>query len=275
MEIKNIRNGKVRCIGFKTAERYFTLNKVYEVKDGRITNDNGYRYTADFFGDLQRGWYTFELVVDEKIVITHDGKITTATMYREDGTKETATARCAPEDKFDFSVGAKLAMERLMEKVSSTEWRVVNREARVGDYIRLRTSGGFTFSKPGDILKVDRVIGYSVEVYGKNHPRDTCDPNYLWTYMQNEYEVVEKVTKEEPKYYNGKVVCVKTDTAHWTVGKIYEVKDGKVISDKGWEHPRFSCEPYKDVEDIRHIGSTPMEKNLRHNPKNEFIPIVE
>lgn len=61
----------------------------------------------------------FDLIsTNEKIVITHDGKVTTATMYGVMGTKTTATARCAPEDKFDFEVGAKLAMERLMEKVN-------------------------------------------------------------------------------------------------------------------------------------------------------------
>lgn len=61
-----------------------------------------------------------ELVVDEKIVITHDGKTTTATLYR-DGEKVKATAKCAPDDNFDFMVGAKLAMERLVDKTSKPE----------------------------------------------------------------------------------------------------------------------------------------------------------
>lgn len=56
----------------------------------------------------------------EKIVITHDGKTTTATLYR-DGEKVKATAKCAPEDKFDFMVGAKLAMERLVDKTTKPE----------------------------------------------------------------------------------------------------------------------------------------------------------
>jgi hypothetical protein len=87
-------------------------------------------------------------------------------------------------------------------------------------------------------------------------------------------EIAHGEVHEPPKYYNSKVVCVKAGTDHWTVGKIYEVKDGIVYSDHGWKHPRWG-EPYKDENDIRHIGGVPTEGNMRHNPKNEFIPIVE
>ena len=59
------------------------------------------------------------LPCDEKIVIIHDGKTTTATMYCNDGSKKTATARCAPEDTFDFKFGANLAMERLIGKTET------------------------------------------------------------------------------------------------------------------------------------------------------------
>lgn len=52
----------------------------------------------------------------DKIVITHDGKTTTAALCREDGTKKTATANCAPEDEFDFATGAELALKRLFGK---------------------------------------------------------------------------------------------------------------------------------------------------------------
>lgn len=268
----------------------------------------------------------------EKIVITHDGKTTTATLYRDDGSKETATARCAPEDTFDFNVGAKLAMERLMEKVnpavepdepteSDVEWRVVNRKAQVGDYIRLTTDGHYHWNEPGDVLKVDVVgTGTLVYVLGKHHIRNTDNPNFQWSYAGHEYEVVEKVnpvnidgfkvgdkvritgcTKdytdhldgkvgevisvrdkdievkvdgdtrnwmiwkrnaevvEAPKYYNGKVVCVSNKYPNriscigFTVGKIYEVKDGRVTNDDGW-----TCNNhYTTVKDLcQGLGNT-------------------
>lgn len=58
----------------------------------------------------------------EKIVIIHDGKTTTATRYCEDGSKVTATARCAPEDKFDFYTGAELAFNRLISKIEVSKY---------------------------------------------------------------------------------------------------------------------------------------------------------
>jgi hypothetical protein len=92
---------------------------VYVYMDGRIrvrgewNGDSRYFVVYPQYFDLY-----VEKKTEEKIVITHDGKTTTTTLYREDGSKEQATARCCPEDTFDFNVGAKLAMERLMEKVA-------------------------------------------------------------------------------------------------------------------------------------------------------------
>ena len=50
---------------------------------------------------------------NDKVVITTDGVTTTATLYSKNTKVRTATAKCSPDDEFDFAVGAKLAMERL------------------------------------------------------------------------------------------------------------------------------------------------------------------
>jgi len=218
----------------------------------------------------------------EKIVITHDGKTTTATMYCDDGSKKTATAKCAPEDTFDFKFGANLAMERLIGKAETkvepvVEWRVVNRKPRVGDYIRLRTSGGFHFSEPGDILKVDSLGSNAlVRVYGRNHPRDTGDPNHDWPYIAEEYEVVEKVTATEPKkpeppkYYNGKVVCIKNrcDDREFTVGKIYEIVDGQFTDNLGRTRPTTN-------DRVTTINDLTEKRGYFRSWYYDFIPLVE
>lgn len=49
-----------------------------------------------------------------KIVITREGKTTTAKLYDGKEITKTAEAKCSPDDKFDFAAGAKLAFERLM-----------------------------------------------------------------------------------------------------------------------------------------------------------------
>lgn len=60
----------------------------------------------------------FEVITEnnlasKKIVITHDGKTTLARLYEDDKVIKSATAKCSPDDTFDFATGAKLAFERL------------------------------------------------------------------------------------------------------------------------------------------------------------------
>ena len=58
---------------------------------------------------------------NEKIVITTDGKTTTAKMYDGKTVTKTATSKCSPDDKFDFDTGAKIAFERLTGTPKVTE----------------------------------------------------------------------------------------------------------------------------------------------------------
>lgn len=77
----------------------------------------------------------------------------------------------------------------------------------------------------------------------------------------------------EQKYYNGKVVCIKTDYPWWTVGKVYNVVDGVITADDGDKYPKYG-DPYVDAEDIRHAGCAGSEDD-RHNQRNEFVKLVE
>ena len=192
----------VKCVGCNQSEKAFTIGKVYEVKDNTITSDDGFVYNrSGRIKDIIKWlgeWYEFEPVEQRKIVITTDGtKVTTATLYADKKVVKTATAKCAPEDTFDFMVGAKLAVERLGTPIEKTP--------------------------------------------------------------------------EKPKYYNGKVVCVKSPYRWWTVGKVYEVKDGIITADDGDKYPKFN-ERYTSVDEVRHAGCIDGKKT---NPRNEFIPLVE
>lgn len=203
---------KVRCKGYKRGEKYFTIGKVYEWEDGHLTNDYGFVYGSLVEGAAPQEWkllhwYDFEVVCDDrKIVITTDGKETLARLYDGNKVIKTATARCAPDDTFDFATGAKLAFERLMgEQKEATpenaEWRVVHRAAKVGDYIRLKTKA-FSFNEVGEILKVD-IVKYDdiVSVYGRNHKRNTNNSGLDWNYIiGDECEIVEPVEPEKPKF---------------------------------------------------------------------------
>ena len=83
----------------------------------------------------------------------------------------------------------------------------------------------------------------------------------------------EKKETEKPKYYNGKMVCVKNGGNYWwTVGKIYEYKDGIVTADDGSKYPSNKYEPYKDADDAKHPGCLNGE---RHNPYITMLEIKE
>lgn len=52
---------------------------------------------------------------NQKIIITTDGKTTTAKKYDGKTVVKTAVAKCSPDDKFDFDTGAKIAVDRLFD----------------------------------------------------------------------------------------------------------------------------------------------------------------
>lgn len=234
------RHGDInaKCI-FVTGMRQF-CGKTLTIQS--ITRQGNYtvKETAFIFSED-----TFEKNNTQKIVITTDGVETLARLYEGDKVVKKATAKCSPDDTFDFNVGAKIAFERLMNDVG--KWRVVHRKPKVGDYIRL-VIASFSFNKIGDILKVDNVYKESsVMVLAKNHPRETMAPaSKEWMYTSNEFEVVEPVNNavEEKKeeYYNGKVVCVGSTGSNerlYTVGKIYQFVDGQMTCDAGSKMPCY------------------------------------
>lgn len=80
---------------------------------------------------------------------------------------------------------------------------------------------------------------------------------------------------EKPKYYNGKMVCIDNGGYYWwTVGKIYEYKDGIVTADDGEKYPSNNYEPYKDAEDAKHPGSS-FACVPRHNADVTMLEIKE
>lgn len=98
--------------------------RVFAGKTGVVTAINNYechfpyRVRLDGWKEDNLGvWCEVKCLVKEpsndKVVITTDGVTTKATLYSKNTKVRTATAKCSPDDEFDFAVGAKLAMERL------------------------------------------------------------------------------------------------------------------------------------------------------------------
>lgn len=86
---------------------------------------------------------------------------------------------------------------------------------------------------------------------------------------------MEKKEPEKPKYYNGKMVCIDNGGyPWWTLGKIYEYKDGIVTTDDGDKYPKNGQEPYRDAEDAKHPGNS-FASGPRHNARVTMLEIKE
>ena len=122
--------------------------------------------------------------------------------------------------------------------------------------------------------------GNTITVHiGDLHGTAKCSPDDLFDlYTGCELALrralgAEKKEPKKPKYYNGKMVCVENCRySWWTVGKIYEYKDGIVTADDGDKYPRDGQEPYRDAEDAKHPGS---HVDKRHNPHVTMLEIKE
>ena len=71
---------------------------------------------------------------------------------------------------------------------------------------------------------------------------------------------------KETEYYFGKVVCVENSGANknlYTVGKIYKIENGELISNTGSKIVGFACSPFKSVEELNKFSSS------------KFIEVVE
>lgn len=72
---------------------------------------------------------------DKKIVITTDGTETLARLYEGNKVVKSATAKCSPEDEFDFNTGARLAFDRLFEATTEKKEEYYNgKVVCVADY---------------------------------------------------------------------------------------------------------------------------------------------
>jgi hypothetical protein len=245
----------------RVAKRHWTFNVLGKMDKwiGHVMTIREIGFTAaemeeDKNENDARGWdwnyECLEPVESEQITINRYGNKVVAKMG-----KETGVARCNETDTFDFYTGVKIAVDRLLGKESEVkEVREVKRRAKVGEYIKITNSiitGGQY--KNGDVLKVK----YSNEeaFYGKE---SVCVEEFKLPILTSEYVVLEnykphkKPQEEKPKYYNGKVVCVKSKDISLTVGKIYVFKDGLSKWDNGELLPQSeNRKPFESFEDLQ------------------------
>lgn len=105
-----------KCVKVDDDFPYFTVGKVYKSnEEGRnMIADDGFVFKALSVERLKK-WYEF-IEINPRIIITADGRKTTATLYEGDKPIRTRYCVCHADDKYDFIIGAEIAMKRLFDK---------------------------------------------------------------------------------------------------------------------------------------------------------------
>ena len=132
---------------------------------------------------------------------------------------------------------------------------------KVGDKVVAKKDAPYgitTNGWKGEVILVDGMSSIRVR---------ELDGDCKFTVSAKHFDLLKESPKEtEPKYYNGKVVCVskKCNSAAYTVGKVYEFIDGRVKIDNGCKIP----------VDGREVA-TLEEWNKSDDYYATFIPFVE
>lgn len=118
------------------------------------------------FGKRGYTWWSDEIdlekIENKKIIITTDGKTVTAKEYNGKTVINTATAKCHPDDEFNFDIGAKIAFERLIK----TDFKE-NGKFNIGDKVKIINDGELYTTYPQWVEKYAKE--YSVYyAYGSN-----------------------------------------------------------------------------------------------------------
>lgn len=119
-----------------TNQEYKWMGKVTSVYSNSFSAETIYS-TLDIIGKvyINLNYEDFELVNQSKIVILTDGETVTAKKYEGKEVIKSATAKCHPDDEFNFNIGAKIAFDRLIEQQKE------DGEFKVGDYVKVVEPG--------------------------------------------------------------------------------------------------------------------------------------
>ena len=219
------------------------------------------------------GWETVpfsEFQREETIgVIKRNGNTITVHMGDLHG-----TAKCSPDDQFDLYTGCELALRRALgreDEAKKAPSPATPEEFEHGKRYRVSVRA---WSKRYVALPARMRYNDGEEVTVKNKYSAVCGDFVYGPECCEEIKEPEKPAEpEKPKYYNGKMVCVGNGGFNWwTVGKIYEYKDGIVTADDGDKYPKNGQEPYRDAEDAKHPGCL---DGKRHNHRVTMLEIKE
>lgn len=255
---------KVKCVKCLIAERFFTPGKVYKVKHGKITNDNGYTYVrktnSEVLEFLSR-WYLFEKVRNDEIGVREVNRrakkgeyVKIVNAVSSYGNYKNGDILQIVDDTYFCVIYGHNQGEALYDhEYVVLEGYKPDKEGKpkephkfkVGDIVKCKNPVRYCFTDDDMTrCKVTNVSedGKYISVEILEHKRgSTCK---FYGFESNCFDLVE----EAPNLYNGKIIFTKGDGMFKT-GHIYEVKDGRINTVEYSQLP--TGEPLKDIEDVK------------------------
>ena len=222
---------KVKCVNVKWFPEYFTVGKIYSVRDNKVICDNGWigeswslpmNGNADFeaFSKWFSAWYDFELVEDKKVFTKSDPK-NGDVIVRRNGLVE-------------------IVMLDLGVLITNGTYNDLN---DIKDDLTDVDSN--CFNDDYDIVKVYR-------------PTEKCHCSFNpYSYVKG--ELVYDRERDTKHKYNGKVVCIDLDgynEDNYTVGKIYEFKNGCMTADSGHVFGKHFGENFYTFKDWENFSNS-------------------
>ena len=216
----------------RLAEQVVTISAIEMDLSGmeyRIEEDGGkWHWVDEMFSGLATEPREF-------IVVRRSGSDVIASHKRGDEIVKTAKAKCAPSDEFNFETGAKLAFDRLMGREEPKPAPQPAPKFKVGD--RVVTKFG-----SGTIVEINHQCG--ITAYTVEHDKaDLRLHDGSWNGECGKHFALSRCSFQtandlypapEPKYYTGKVVCIKNKTFHFQVtlpiGRVFEIKNGELVT---------------------------------------------
>lgn len=170
-----------------------------------------------------------------QIIIDCDGKTTTAKMLVDGKEVKTGVAKYNPADKFDFSIGAKVAFDRLWDKPEPVKFKVGDRVK----CIKVPDNNKEVVGKYGTVKAVDKehhilpILVEFDEAHRKGHPGHVmgeakCKPDHGWWCDLEDLELA----KDEPFPFKvgDRVKCTKSVDSNTTIigkcGTVIHLKHG-------------------------------------------------
>ena len=251
---------KVKCVKCLGRERFFTPGKVYKVKHGNITADNGFTYTlstnADVLDFLSK-WYLFEKV--KTIKMREELKDYCHGRSCSDCKLKSPTCRCGcgvhftTRDKVGNYAMSNKEIKDAFNIVFGAGIKEVKRNAKVGEYVKIVDACGAGGKyKNGDILKIIEDTGHVR--YGCGGVEFLYDNEYVVLEGYNpEKQDKQDKPKEPYKFKVGDIVKGKPEsygeytitTSDMTMGKVTNVSESGDITIEVLKHKTM---PYQSGE---------------------------